>query len=136
MADISITAASVIKTASTLEREGIAGGTITAGMPLYIDSADANALKPAQADAATTDDVAGIALHGASDGQPIKFAVGGDLTLNAVLTAGTVYVLSANAAGGVAPWADLGSGDYVTIVGVATSTTNLTIVRQTTGITI
>ena len=40
------------------------------------------------------------------------------------MTAGAVYVVSANA-GGIAPVADLGSGDYVTLLGIATSTTNL-----------
>jgi hypothetical protein len=46
------------------------------------------------------------------------------LTFNAVLTAGTIYVQSATA-GGIAPAADLASGHHVTILGVATSTTNL-----------
>ena len=42
-------------------------------------------------------------------------------------TIGTVYVLSAAAAGGIAPWADLVSTDIVSVLGVATATTELEI---------
>lgn len=126
MADISVTATSVIKgTGATTIKGSIAGGTITAGQPLYIDTSDSNKLKPADAngsgDAPT---VCGIALHGASSGQPIEYQTGGNLTFNAVLTSGTVYVVSATA-GGIAPVADLTTGMKTGIVGIGTSTTNM-----------
>lgn len=124
MADLTITAADVKKTDSTLIAEGIAGGTVTAGQPVYKDSTASNKLKAADADVLASAAAVGIALHGASADQPLKYAIGGNLTLSAVMTAGAVYVVSANA-GGIAPVADLGSGDYVTLLGIATSTTNL-----------
>ena len=124
MADLTITAADVKKTDSTLIAEGIAGGTVTAGQPVYKDSTASNKLKAADADVLASAAAVGIALHGASADQPLKYAIGGNLTLSNVMTAGAVYVVSANA-GGIAPVADLGSGDYVTLLGIATSTTNL-----------
>ena len=124
MADLTITVADVKKTDSTSIAEGIAGATITAGQPVYKDSTASNKLKPADADVLATAAAVGIALHGASADQPLKYATSGNLTLSAVMTAGAVYVVSTNA-GGIAPVADLGSGDYVTLLGIATSTTNL-----------
>jgi hypothetical protein len=124
MADLTITAANVKKTDSTLITEGIAGATITAGQPVYKDSTASNKLKPADADVLASAAAVGIALHGASADQPLKYATGGNLTLGVVMTAGAVYVVSTTA-GGIAPVADLGSGDFVTLLGIATSTSNL-----------
>ena len=126
MADLTITAADVKKTDSTLITEGIAGAAITAGQPVYKDSTASNKLKPADADVLATAAAVGVALHGASADQPLKYATSGNLTLSAVMTAGAVYVVSTTA-GGIAPVADLGSGDYVTLLGIATSTSNLKI---------
>jgi hypothetical protein len=126
MADLTITAADVKKTDSTLIAEGIAGGTVTAGQPVYKDSTASNKLKAADADVLASAAAVGIALHGASADQPLKYAIGGNLTLSNVMTAGAVYVVSTNA-GGIAPVADLGAGDFVTLLGIATSATNLKI---------
>lgn len=126
MADVSVTAASVVKTATTIFGIGVAGGTVTAGQPVYQDTTASNKLKPADADVLASSKVIGIALHGASDGQPLQYAYGGSLTFNSAFTVGQVYVASTNA-GGIAPYSDLGSGDYVTTLGVATSATNLKI---------
>lgn len=126
MADYSVTAASVVKTANTAIAEGIAGGTITAGMAVYIDTSDSSKLKACDADVSASSAAAGIALHGASSGQPLKYATSGNLTFNAAFAAGDCVVCSTTA-GGIAPYADLASGDFVTILGIATSTTNLKI---------
>src|SRR2546421_6455456 len=123
MSDISITASSVQPATTTTTDSGIAGAAITAGQPLYKDATDSNYLKPAQATTLAAANAVGVALHGASRGQPIRFATGGDLTYNAVLALGTVYVVSANA-GGVAPSADLDTStgtNYGTILGIASS---------------
>ena len=69
---------------------------------------------------------AGIALHGAANGQPLKYATGGNLTFNAAFAAGDCVCVSTTV-GGLAPYADLASGDFITIIGIATSTTNLKI---------
>jgi len=133
MADLSITAADVKKTDTTLIAEGIAGGTVTAGQPVYRDSTASNKLKAADADALASAAAVGIALHGASADQPLKYAIGGNLTLSSVMTVGAVYVVSTTA-GGIAPVADLGSGDYVTLLGIATTATNLKISISVSGI--
>jgi hypothetical protein len=133
MADLSITAADVKKTDTTLIAEGIAGGTVTAGQPVYRDSTASNKLKAADADALASAAAVGIALHGASADQPLKYAIGGNLTLSSVMTVGAVYVVSTTA-GGIAPVADLSSGDYVTLLGIATTATNLKISISVSGI--
>lgn len=123
--DISVTAASVIAGTDATFATGTAGGTITAGQPLYIDTSDSNKLKPADCDASDlASTVAGIALHAALSGQPIKYQTGGNLTFNAVLTAGKCFVASATA-GGIAPIADLTTGWRTSVLGVALSTTSL-----------
>lgn len=125
MADIAVTAASVLKASNATVARGVAGATITAGQPLYMDSTDSNKLKLADANASdATATVVGISLHGASSGQPIEYITGGNLTFNAVLTSGVIYVTSATA-GGIAPSADLVTGWRTSILGVATSTTNM-----------
>jgi len=121
MADIVVTASAVIMVAGGVKREGVAGGTITQGQPLYRNSA--NQMVPAQGDAAATDAVEGVALSAASAGQPVDFQYEGDLTFNAVLLAGMPYVLSAAAAGGICPVADLTVGEFGTLIGIAKSTT-------------
>ena len=123
MADLTITASQVQPAdLSAHTFEGVAGAAITAGQPLYKDSTDGNALKPADADAAASARCVGIAVAGAADGQPVRYQRTGDVTLGAgaAMTVGTVYVVSATA-GGIAPLADLASGDYVSILGVAIS---------------
>ena len=137
MSDVSITAANVVKGANAKTRRGRAGATITAGQVVYEDSSDSFDLKLADANAsAATANPVGIALHGASDGQPLEyvyedddFTPGGTLSLSAAADDG-VYVLSGTA-GGIAPIGDLASGMYPVILGVAKSTTkmNLQIVR-------
>lgn len=131
MSDVSITAANVLKGASAKTRKGTAGATITAGQVVYEDTADSNKFKLADADAsAATAKVAGIALHGASSGQPLEidvedddFTPGGTLSLSAAADTG-VYVLSGTA-GGIAPMDDMAAGDYPVILGVAKSTSKM-----------
>jgi hypothetical protein len=119
MADLSITAANVIKTASNVET-GTAYVALTAGQVLYKRSADQK-LALAQADGTVEEaTVAGIALHAAAANQPISYAVSGTLNIGAT-TAKTFYYLSATA-GGLAPFADLTSGQRIVQVGYATAT--------------
>lgn len=134
MADVSITPANVVKGANATTRVGTAGATITAGQPLYEDGSANFVLKPAQGDTATKAKCVGIALHGASSGQPVTFITAGNLTAGGTLVVGQVYVVSAAAAGGIAPYADLTTGNYVSILGIATSTTILAVDIQVGGV--
>lgn len=125
MADLTVTASSVSASASaTVVRSGTAGATITAGQPLYSDGSDSNELKPAQATSAKSNCV-GIALNGATDGQPVAYcSKDSGFTPGATLVVGTVYAVSATA-GGIAPVADLTTGDYACVLGVAKTTSVL-----------
>lgn len=126
MADITVTAASVLPTTTTTTDSGIAGETLTAGVPIYKKASDSNYFWQTDADLSQeAAQAAGISLHGAARGQPIKFATGGDLTIP-TMVAGTAYCCSA-AAGKICPSADVDTGTtlYMTILGVSSSTTNL-----------
>ena len=125
MADVSITAANVLLVSGSSEVI-TAGATLTAGMPVYRDSAASNKAKAGKADAASTDDIYGIALHGASDGQPLSVALpGAVVNMGGTLVLGEPYMLSAGAAGGVAPVNDLVATNFVTFLGIAITTANL-----------
>lgn len=107
---------------------GIAGETITAGQPVYKNSADSNRLYRSSALVLAQAQVVGIALHGASAGQPLAYATGGDINLGgSTMVLGTVYVVSGANVGGIAPSADLDAGTtwYATVLGVSSSATNL-----------
>lgn len=123
MADITVTPANVQPTTTTLYRTMTAGGTITAGMVLY-ENSSGNAVA-AQANSATTDDIVGVALGGASSGQKVTVAIGGDINPGGTAVVGMVYCLSAGAAGGIAPYADLVSTNYVSFLGVGTTASNI-----------
>lgn len=127
MADITVTAANVAAGANASTEIGTAGVTVTAGQLLYKDSTDSSHLKLADADASqATAQLVGIALHGSLDGQPLKFQVEGDCNPGATVAVGTTYVVSGTA-GGIAPIADLASSDYTSILGIATTTSNIEI---------
>jgi hypothetical protein len=121
MAALTITAANVVAGASARTTLGTAGATITAGQLVYQDPATGfyNLADCDSATAAARSPV-GIALHGASNGQPLKILVEGPITIGAALTAGVAYYASPTA-GGISPVADLVAGCYPTIVGIATS---------------
>ena len=64
----------------------------------------------------------GVALHAALAGQPLVVAIGGQITIGATVAVGTMYVVSANA-GNIAPDSDLTTGNLVSQLGRASSTT-------------
>lgn len=120
MADVSVTAASVVPSTDTQVADGVAGATITAGQTVYLDSATST-YKLADANASsTTAATVGIAMNGASAGQYLKVATTGTITPGFTVTTGEIYVQSATA-GGIAPKADLASGHYPVIIGIGTS---------------
>lgn len=136
MADISITAANVLPGSNARTENGTFGATVTQGQAVYLDASDGK-YKLADNDNATAAvrRPRGIALNAGSNGQPATIQTSGSITIGGTLTAGTVYVLSSTA-GGIAPQADLASGDDVVILGVATSTTVLALDIQISGVTL
>jgi urocanate hydratase len=108
-------------------RSGTAGATITQGQPVYFDSATST-YKLADCNSATAAvrSPVGFALNAASAGQPISVQSGGDLTIGATLTPGAAYYLSGTA-GATCPVADLTTGDYPVVLGIAKSASVLAV---------
>jgi hypothetical protein len=126
MADLSITAANVVAVSGATTARGTAGATITAGQLVYLDSSD-NELKLADSnDTAAKSVVVGVALHASLDGQPLAYLTSGQITIGATVSLGKVYVLSTTA-GGIAPIDDIASTEYISVLGVATTTAIITV---------
>lgn len=121
MTDLVITAANVAKQGGASVRDAEANATITAGQVLALDS-DAKAVLASDTTAALAAAV-GIALNGASAGQPVRFCTGGDINLGATLAVGKHYCLSAS--GGIAPVDDIAGSEFPTYLGYAISSSIL-----------
>lgn len=134
MADLTITAANVVPGVNAKIVGGTFGATIVAGKSVYQDPADLK-FKLADCDSAVAAEraVKGIALTGGGNGQPGFVLTEGDIALGAVLAAGTAYYLSPTA-GGICPVGDLSSGDYPTLIGIAKSTSVLSVKINESGV--
>lgn len=130
MADLSITAANVVKGAVSTTRAGTAGAAITAGDALY--TLDGKLVLANTATAATAMCV-GIALNDAAAGQPVVYLAAGKIDPGATVAIGTYYVLSATA-GNICPIADLVSTDYVTGIGFGTAADEITVAINASGV--
>lgn len=136
MADVSITAASVVPGADAIIGTGTAGVAITAGQSIYLDVATSTwKLAIATSAAAAGSGGVTIALSNAAANQPVNYLVSGSVTIGGTVVKAGVYVVSANAAGAIAPIADLGSGNYLSILGYASTTAILTLFKSATGVT-
>lgn len=127
MANLTQTAANVAIGARTTKTQTVqVGEAVTQGQPLFRDSSnskwyqcDANdGISKARCGAialtaAGADGFALVAIPSGTTGQSL-------VNLGATLVVGQVYCVSATK-GAIAPYADLTTGDYVTILGVARS---------------
>lgn len=125
MADVNITDSAVLGDGSDHETLP-AGELMQAGDTVY--KSYSTWLK-GDADASLSDSAAsvvrGLALNSAlAIGQKVKVQKRGLLTMNAVLTQGEIYVQSGTA-GKICPEADLATNDWITIIGIAQSSTVL-----------
>ena len=125
MADLAITAANVVKGTDAKVETGLGGVAITAGQTVYKDPADQK-YRLCDADAGTAEirTTRGIALNNCAANQPLAVQTDGRLTIGGTVVRGTIYVQS-DTPGGVMPAVDLEAGDYVTVLGVAVSATEL-----------
>lgn len=128
MADISITAASVLASSSAIVLKNYsAGATITTGQTVYLDSTTST-WKLVDSNAAVTGNelatTKGISLNGAASGQPLEVCIKDtDFTPGGTLTNG-VAVNSSVTAGGITH--DIPTtGAYPTVLGIAKSTTKM-----------
>lgn len=134
MANLTQTAANVklgsIQTAITA---GLAGESITEGMPVYKATDGSWYQDDANSSAAAAAVTNGIAMTPASTGEPFVIATRGSVNLGATLQKGKTYAVSATK-GAICPEGDLTTGDYVKTLGVATSTSLLTLNVNATGV--
>lgn len=134
MVDITLTAANVVAGSNSTQISGVAGETIAAGKAVY-KSPTNNKWMLADSNSATAEarQAQGIALTGSSLNQPITVHRAGDITIGGTLVAGSGYYLS-DTPGGICPVADVGSGEYVCQLGLAKSTTVLSVDIQFPGV--
>jgi hypothetical protein len=134
MADLTITAASVIAGSGADIEHGTAGATITAGQTVYRDAATGKyLLADSNSATAAARTPRGIALNGAANGQPLAILKGGPITIGATVTAGVAYYQS-DTPGGICPVADVGSGEYSCVLGIATSAAVVAVEIQASGV--
>jgi hypothetical protein len=134
MTDIAITATLVVAGANAVTDYGSAGEVIAAGKEIYLSSTTKK-LMLADSNSATVEarKAIGTALNGGALDQPIKFQKAGDITIGATLTPGLAYYLS-DTPGGICPVGDVGTGEYVQLIGMAKSASVLTLNYQATGV--
>lgn len=132
MADMAITAANVIPVAGYNFTDGVAGETVTAGQLVYLKSSDSKYWL-VDNDAAATAGLVGMALNGAAAGQPVRILTGGSVNPGGTVVVGTIYGTSSTA-GGLAPSTDFASGDYVSIFGIGTTSSNIAVDIQNSGV--
>lgn len=135
MADLTITAASVVPGTNSRQVAGIAGETIAAGKAVYKAAATGKYMLADNNGAAEAKIPVGIALTGSSLNQPITVHLSGDITIGATIVAGTSYYLS-DVPGSIGLFADLASGESVALIGIAKSTTVLAVSIVVPGVTL
>lgn len=136
MADLTVTPANVIPQSGAVLVTGTSGAAIAAGDLLYKDSSDSDKLKLCTTATAAAAACVGVAVNSAPGaGQPVTYMTDGRLAMGAILTASTAYGVSDNA-GKIRPLADNGSGDQITQIGLAESTTILHVKINARGVTV
>ena len=135
MADFIVTAANVDAPANPNAKALVAGEAITAGMPVYKLAADGKAYK-ALNDTDAHADFVGIAVCDAMAGQVVAYVSNGSVTYGAIFAAKGVIVCVSNAAGALAPLADISAtGERLMIIGVTTDDSTLKLNKWNTGVT-
>ncbi|MEG3153002.1 hypothetical protein U1769_24175 [Sphingomonas sp. ZT3P38] len=134
MVDISITAANVLSGAGGVTENGTAGATSTAGQLVYRDHATGRyVLADSNSATAAARVPRGFSLNGAANGQPLAIHKEGPITVGGTLVPGVAYYLS-DTPGGLCPVADVGSGEYSCLIGIALSATVLDVNIQPSGV--
>lgn len=134
MANLTQTAANVkIGGANTVITKVQYGENITQGQPLYKKSSDGKYYKADANVSAEAASASGIAMTpGATDGYGVM-ASSGLVDLGATLTLGETYYVS-DTAGAIMPAADVSTGEYVTQLGIATTTALLQLTILASGV--
>ena len=121
MADVTQTAANVRANAGATVQVVRVGATVTPGDFLYSDTTDNGDYKLASTASDAASNAAAMSLGYGDDGDLVPVAVAGTVEIGGTTVKGTIYT-AADTAGGIRPNADNASGDFVTILGVASDT--------------
>lgn len=132
MADLTQTAANVGIGADTEFIRVQVGESVTQGQPGYRGASNKWFQTDANLSAAAAAAEGIFMTPAATDGYAIV-AVGGDVNLGATLAVGETYAVS-RTKGRICPIADLTTGDYVTHLGVAKSTSLMPLNPQPSGV--
>lgn len=125
MADYTVTAANVLPPSATAKTL-IAGEAITAGMSIYLKASDGLAYKAQHDGTAAEAACIGIAVNSAAAGQVVSYVSSGDIVLGAAtFTAAGEIVCVGAGAGGLCIETDVGSSDFLVILGWSISTTTM-----------
>ncbi len=137
MADYTITTANVKISGSNVRTSTVqVGEAVSEGQAVYLDSATSKYLL-ADATDTTKGLVAGITLTSASTDGYALIQTSRTYFAGTTLVKGDPVFLSATAGGGkLAPHADLGSTNAVTLIGFASSTSEIELAINPTGITV
>jgi len=127
MAALVITPGNVLLGTGGKQLTVIAGETITQGMAVYKQTSD-NRYYKGNSTAAATSAVDGISLNAASAGQPLEImdvSKGGEIVIGAAVDLAKIYVLGSAVSGTIKPVDDVGTGEYVVVIGMAKTSTIL-----------
>jgi len=129
MVDITVTPANVTWVSGKADFKGKGGAAITPGQLVYKDPADSEH-KLADGDAVATLTEPALALSNGENARDMILAPKGSrVNFGATLAAGTIYVASLTP-GGICPWADLATGDFVLIVCIGEGTAIGTLILE------
>ncbi len=140
MANLTITASSVIPPTNARITLGIAGEALTTGMVAYKNPTDglwykADCLTAIKAGNGDPNNIAVVLAGNAINQSVALLQAGQEYTVGASVAVGTFYIISATANGGnIAPSADLATGNFFTPIGYATSSTKMWFMPNPTGL--
>ena len=124
MGDIAVTAGDVSPgTDAGLDVTGTAGAALTAGQVVYYSASADEYLVADTETSSTTADADGVVVCTAADTQKCVVQKTGQIDIGGTVVVGTVYVLSVT--GKIAPADDLATGDWVTVIGIGVTATDI-----------
>ena len=128
MVDFVITPANVLPGSDASIKHGsLAGEAITQGRAVYLaDATKKWMLADSNSATAEARRATGMSLNSASLNQPLSVQQGGTYGAGTTLTPGVAVYLS-DTPGGICPVADVGTGEYVEIIGIAISESQMTL---------
>ena len=135
MADLTITGANVGAASSAVKTVTVqVGEAITRGMAVYLAGTNSNKAMKAINTATASTSVYGIAASESSaDGDYIQVITTGTIKTGATMAVGQAYYLT-NTAGGIGPFADFSTGEYINLIYRAVTTTTAKLVLENSGV--